>query len=79
LNAIAGKSRPGWAITRCLVPHRLTRWTPHQLRHSAGTRIRQNFDLDSAQKVLNHAHPSTTQIYAELDLKKAKEVMEKAG
>jgi site-specific recombinase XerC len=29
--------------------------------------------------VLNHAHPSTTQIYAELDLKKAKEVMEKAG
>jgi integrase len=67
------------AITRCLDAHSLPRWTPHQLRHSAGTRIRQNFDLDSAQKVLNHAHPSTTQIYAELDFKKAKEVMEKAG
>ena len=41
--------------------------------------MRQNFDLDSAQKMLNHAHASTTQIYAELDLRKVKEVMEKAG
>ena len=67
------------AITRCLDEHGLPRWTPHQARHNAGTRLRRDFDLDAAQKVLNHANAKTTEIYAALDLAKAKEVMEKAG
>jgi integrase len=67
------------AITRCLAAHGLPNWTPHQARHNAGTRVRRDFDLDAAQKVLNHAQATTTEIYAELDLRKAKEVMEKAG
>ena len=41
--------------------------------------LRRDFDLDAAQKVLNHANAKTTEIYAALDLAKAKEVMEKAG
>src|SRR5262249_12110278 len=54
-------------------------WHPHQLRHSAGPRIRPEFGLDAARACLGHSTPVTTEIYAELDRLKAVEVMEKIG
>jgi integrase len=54
-------------------------WHPHQLRHSAGTRLRREFGLDTARAVLGHSTPVVTEIYAELDKARAIEAMEKIG
>jgi integrase len=55
------------------------RWHPHQLRHNAATRLRREFDVDTARAVLGHATPVVTEIYAELDATKAAEAMERVG
>ena len=54
-------------------------WNPNQLRHTAATRIRAEFDLETARTVLGHGSVSTTEIYAEQDTKKAAEVARKIG
>ena len=54
-------------------------WHPHQLRHSAATRIRREFGLDVARAVLGHSSPVVTEVYAELDQVKAAEAMGKIG
>jgi integrase len=54
-------------------------WHPHQLRHSAATRLRKEFDLDVARIILGHSSPVVTEIYAELDREKAIAAMERVG
>jgi site-specific recombinase XerC len=54
-------------------------WTPNHLRHAAATRIRSRFGLEAAQVVLGHEKADTTQIYAERDLERAREVMAAVG
>lgn len=58
----------GAAVTRAVrkaqaahvpVPH----WTPHQLRHSILTEIRDRFGVEAAQAWAGHARPDTTAIY----------------
>lgn len=63
------------AARRAGVPH----WHPHQLRHTAASRIRKDFGLDAAQAVLGHARADVTQVYAEVSLAKAAEVAERWG
>ena len=60
---------------RAGVPH----WSPLQLRHTAATAIRAQFGLEATQAVLGHAKADVTQIYAERDLEKAREVMGEIG
>ena len=48
-----------WRGERC--------WYPHQLRHSAATRIRQRFGIEAARTVLGHSDIDTSEIYAERD------------
>lgn len=55
------------------------RWHPNQLRHSAATRIRREFGLETAKAVLGHSSVVPTQIYAEQDLEAARRAMEKLG
>jgi len=55
------------------------RWSPNQLRHSAGTEIRKRFGLEAAQVVLGHAKADVTQVYAERDEQKAKDIARKIG
>lgn len=45
------------------MPH----WTPHQLRHTAATRIRKEMGLDAARAMLGHRNLRITDDYAELD------------
>ena len=40
---------------------------PHQLRHTAATRIRKELGLDAARAVLGHRNLKITDDYAELD------------
>lgn len=54
-------------------------WSPNRLRHNAATFLRKQFGIEAARVVLGHASAGTTEIYAELDERKAAEVMEKVG
>jgi integrase len=54
-------------------------WHPHQLRQNAATLLRREFGLDVARAVLGHSSPAVTEVYAELDMTKAAEAMERVG
>jgi len=55
------------------------RWSPHQLRHTMATRVRKEFDLESAKAVLGHSAANVTGIYAEVDRQRAVEVARRMG
>lgn len=55
------------------------RWHPNQLRHNAATRLRKEFGLDVARVILGHSSPAVTEVYAEVDRKKAIDVMQQSG
>lgn len=63
------------ACKKAGVPH----WHPHRLRHSAATRLRREFGLETARVVLGHATADVTLDYAEADRGKAAEAMAAAG
>jgi len=54
-------------------------WHPHQLRHSAATRLRKEYGLEAAQVILGHKTLSVTEIYAEKNVAAAKRIMAVAG
>jgi integrase len=57
----------------------LPHWHPNQLRHAKATELRREAGLDAARVVLGHRSPQITEVYAELDVTKAAEVMERLG
>ena len=63
------------ACKKAGVPH----WSPNQLRHLVGTKIRRELGLEASQVVLGHAHADVTQIYAERNAELARQAMEKLG
>jgi integrase len=72
------EKEPAERCVRCqaaAIPH----WHPHQLRHTKATEIRREAGLDAARAVLGHRSPKVTEVYAEIDVSKAAEVMEKLG
>lgn len=54
-------------------------WHPHQLRHSAATFLRKKFGLDAAKVILGHQSVGTTEVYAEQDREKARQIMATVG
>jgi integrase len=54
-------------------------WRPNQLRHSAGTFLRREFGIEAARVILGHSNIETTEIYAEADLQRAREIMGTVG
>lgn len=67
------------AIHRACQKAGAQQWSPNQLRHKVATEVREQFGLDSAQVVLGHSHARTTEIYAELNEKRAIAVMKEIG
>ena len=67
------------AITRACVTADVPPWHPNQLRHNAATRLRKEYGLEVAQVVLGHRTADVTQVYAERDHSKAREVMARIG
>lgn len=57
----------------------MNRWAPNQLRHTAATEIRRRFGLEAAQVILGHSEAKITEIYAERDATKAREVALQVG
>jgi integrase len=54
-------------------------WHPHQLRHTAATRLRKQYGIEMARVILGHSSIEVSELYAEIDLEAAKEVMNKSG
>jgi integrase len=54
-------------------------WTPHQLRHTAATRLREQYGLEAAQVILGHKTLSVTEIYAEKNVAAAQRIMGEVG
>ena len=67
------------AIQRVVKKLGLGKIFPNQLRHGTGARIRKEFGLEHASKVMGHSHISTTEIYADYDVTKTMEIMHKIG
>lgn len=55
------------------------RWAPNQIRHTGATDIRKRFGIEAAQVILGHASAQVTQIYAERDAEKARDVIRQIG
>ena len=55
------------------------RWSPNQLRHSVGTRLRKEYGIEAARVVLGHRSSAVTEIYAEIDASKAEQIMLAVG
>jgi len=55
------------------------RWNPNQLRHARATMLEKMYDLETARASVGHLYLSTTQIYADRDLKKAIEIARATG
>ena len=54
-------------------------WGPNRLRHNAATFLRKEFGLEAARVILGHTSSAVTEIYAEMDQKKAAEIMGAVG
>lgn len=67
------------AIARACIRAKVEHWHPHQLRHNAATSLRREFGLETARVILGHRSAAVTEIYAELDMEKAREAMGKVG
>lgn len=62
------------AIIRACDRAEVHRWSPNQLRHTAATAIRKQYGLEVAQVMLGHSKADVTQIYAERDASKGREI-----
>jgi integrase len=67
------------AVKRACEKAGVAKWTPGQLRHNAGTRIRSKHGLEAAKLILGHQSMATTEIYAEKDMAKAIRITEEMG
>ena len=67
------------AIKRAAQAAGANHWSPNQLRHLYASEIRRKYGLEAAQIMLGHAKADVTQIYAERDYMKMKNIAEKEG
>jgi integrase len=67
------------AVHRACELAEVEKWAPNQLRHSAGTEVRQKYGLEAAQVILGHSKADVTQVYAERDMEKAAGIMREIG
>ena len=54
-------------------------WGPNRLRHNAATFLRKQYGIEAARVILGHTSTAITEIYAELDQKKAADIMAQVG
>jgi integrase len=57
----------------------MPKWTPYQMRHTAGTKTRKVFNYETAGALLGHTNLSATAIYAERNQGLADEAAKKFG
>jgi integrase len=67
------------AIERACKAAGVPTWSPNRLRHNAATTLRREHGLDAAQVILGHSELETTQVYAERDEQRAREIVARIG
>ena len=67
------------AVARACKKAEIPHWTPHQLRHAAATRIRQEAGVEAASLALGHSNLVTTEIYAEASRERTRQIMRDLG
>jgi integrase len=67
------------AIRRACQRTGMKPWAPNQLRHACATQIRSRFGLEASQVVLGHSKADVTEIYAETNHDRAREVARAVG
>lgn len=67
------------AVARGCVEAKVPHWSPNRLRHSAATALRKEAGIEAARVILGHRSVDTTEIYAEADQERAREIMAKVG
>lgn len=67
------------AIKRACLKLGIKKFTLHWMRHTAASRFREEYGLDTAQVLLGHASADITEVYAAVDMKKALQVARDAG
>ena len=67
------------AISRACKKAGIPHWHPHQLRHNYATRVRREYGIETARILLGHRSAFTTEIYAEVDRMKAREIVARIG
>ena len=81
------RTRKGRGVPKWLNPfsERVDAWRaehqfhPHQMRHTAATRLRESFGLEGAQVVLGHRTLSAAQVYAEKSAEMSRRIMAEVG
>jgi integrase len=74
-DRVAREKDPSIRGDRIIVPH----WHPHQLKHAIATEVRRRHGVEAAQVYVGHANLSTTEIYAEKDLKQIEKIALEIG
>ena len=67
------------AIQRSCELAGVPQWSPNQLRHNAGSKIRKEFGLEAAQIMLGHSKADVTQLYAEVNEQKGIQIASNFG
>jgi integrase len=67
------------AIARACELAKVPHWHPHQLRHNYATRIRKEFGVEAARILLGHRSTAVTELYAEIDRGRVREIVSKVG
>lgn len=67
------------AVTRAAKKAGVPHWHPHQLKHNCATNIRAKYGAENSQIYMGHLKLSSTEIYAERDWKKIKEIALEIG
>src|SRR5205807_33117 len=57
----------------------VTRWNPHQLRHTRADEVERTFGTDATKASLGHSSINATKTYLSRDMDKAREVARKIG
>lgn len=73
------KDSYGKAVKRGCKAAGVEEFGPNRIRHTAATKIRAEIGLDDARAVAGHSEKTTTEIYAEPDVKKHRKAMRKMG
>ena len=67
------------AIARACDQAGVPRWHPHRLRHSFATAVRRHHGIEITRILLGHRSVGMTEVYAETDRSKAREIVAKIG
>jgi integrase len=67
------------AISRACKLVGVPEWHPHQLRHNAATELRRTYGVEAARVILGHASLDATEIYAEADMQRARQIAVEVG